>query len=233
MAFNRTARIIGVVIVGAWWILTSPATALAHRVTIFAWVESGSVHTESKFSGGKRVKQAEVAVYDQKGQLLLQGKTDNDGSFSFAIPQQTALRVVLTASMGHQAHWDIPLNEIEPTEIEPIEIEPTEIEPAEISPGADEPPAGEPFVEPTPTASEPAGTAGVCLTAGQVEKAVSDALGRQLPQAMGELKAELRRSRNTGLMDIVGGIGYILGLAGLGAYLQYRKRGAQEQNNGK
>ena len=39
--------------------------AFAHKVTIFAWVEGDTVHTESKFSGGRVAKQAPIEVYDR------------------------------------------------------------------------------------------------------------------------------------------------------------------------
>ena len=84
----------------------------AHKVTIFAWVEGDTVHTQSKFSGGKRPKNSTVVVYDMDENLLLEGKTDENGEFSFKIPKRTALKVALKASMGHLAEWTIPVEEI-------------------------------------------------------------------------------------------------------------------------
>jgi len=42
-------------------------SASAHKVMIFAWVEGDTVHTESKFSDGKKVKKGDVIVYDLQG----------------------------------------------------------------------------------------------------------------------------------------------------------------------
>ena len=67
--------------------------AHAHRVTIFAWVEGDIVHTESKFSGGKKVKHSPVEVYDNLGNKILEGKTDGDGKFSFKVPKKTAMKM--------------------------------------------------------------------------------------------------------------------------------------------
>ena len=86
--------------------------ALAHKVTIFAWVEGDTVHTQSKFSGGRRAQNSTVVVYDMDGNQLLEGKTDENGEFSFKIPKKTGLKVVLKASMGHMAEWTIPAEEI-------------------------------------------------------------------------------------------------------------------------
>ena len=84
----------------------------AHKVMIFAWVEGDTIFTESKFSGGKRVRKGDVTVYGLKGNRLLKGKTDEQGRFSFKIPEKTALKIVLLAGMGHRAEWTVPLHEI-------------------------------------------------------------------------------------------------------------------------
>ncbi len=93
----------------------SDIPAFAHKVSIFAWVEGDTVYTQSKFSRGRKTKGAPVIVFDLDGNKLLEGKTDDNGEFSFKIPKKTALKVVLKASMGHMAEWKIPLEEINPT----------------------------------------------------------------------------------------------------------------------
>ena len=85
---------------------------LAHKVMIFAWVEGDTVFTESKFSGGKKAMNAQVQVFDKGGEQLLEGKTDNNGEFSFKVPKLTDLRIVLNAAMGHKAEWTMPESEI-------------------------------------------------------------------------------------------------------------------------
>ena len=82
--------------------------ALAHRVIVFAFVEGDTVHTTSKFPGGKRVKNGEIVVKDLQGNTLLQGVTDENGEFSFKIPKREALKVILKAGMGHMAEWTPP-----------------------------------------------------------------------------------------------------------------------------
>ena len=55
--------------------------AHAHRVTIFAWVDGDTVHTQSKFGGGKKVNNGQINVYDPDGNLVLTGNTDENGEF--------------------------------------------------------------------------------------------------------------------------------------------------------
>jgi nickel transport protein len=92
-----------------WAWIASPA--MAHRVNVFAWAENGRVFCEGKFSGGRPAKGAEIVVFDLDGKILLKGKTDEKGGFSFPAPQ-TGARVVLNASMGHRGEWSISREEM-------------------------------------------------------------------------------------------------------------------------
>lgn len=93
-------------------VISTNLPALAHKVIIFAWVEGDTIFTESKFSGGKRAKNAQVLIFDKEGNQLLEGTTNNKGEFSFKIPKITDLRIALTAGMGHKGEWTIPESEI-------------------------------------------------------------------------------------------------------------------------
>lgn len=92
--------------------------ANAHRVNLFAWVEGNTVYVESKFSGGKKVNAGKIIVTDPQGIELLNGKTDDQGEFSFKIPKKTDLKIVLLAGTGHRAEWMIPAKEIEMPAVE-------------------------------------------------------------------------------------------------------------------
>ncbi len=85
----------------------TPATSYAHRVNVFAWEEDGKIHTQSKFSGGKKVSGGVIEVYDMNGKKLLSGKTDANGSFVFKSPDRTSpeMEIILIAGMGHKASW--------------------------------------------------------------------------------------------------------------------------------
>lgn len=75
---------------------------LAHKVNIFAYVEGGTVFTESYFNDGKKCIKSKIEVFDNTGDKLLEGITDKTGEFSFKVPGKTNLKIVLTASMGHR-----------------------------------------------------------------------------------------------------------------------------------
>ena len=85
----------------------------AHRVNLFAWIEGDTVHLESKFSGGKKVKAGKIIVSDPQGNELVKGTTNEKGEYTFKIPQKTDLKIVLIAGTGHRAEWTIAASEIE------------------------------------------------------------------------------------------------------------------------
>jgi len=180
--------------------MAMPATALAHKVSIFAWVEGDMVHTVSKFSGGVKVKKGLVTVYDSNGKKLLDGRTDDQGEFSFRIPQKTALRVELAAGPGHKGYWDVPLEEIAGT-----------AEPAAAA-AAQNAPAGK-TVKGDQTAP--------CDSA-RLQAAIEKALDKKL-KPVTRLLAEAMQP-GPSFTEILGGIGYIIGLVGLAAYFKSRQK---------
>lgn len=88
-------------------------TAMAHKVSIFAYVESGKVYTESYFPDGSPVEGGKVLVYDSQHNLLLEGKTDKKGLFNFAVPKVDDLTIVIEASMGHKSSFKLKKSEVE------------------------------------------------------------------------------------------------------------------------
>ena len=88
-------------------------TATAHKVTLFAYVESGKIHTESFFPDGKPVAGGKLQVFDSRDVLLVEGTTDAQGRFSFAIPAVDDLIIVLDASMGHKTRFKLKQAEVE------------------------------------------------------------------------------------------------------------------------
>ncbi|RJQ53369.1 MAG: hypothetical protein C4530_18130 [Desulfobacteraceae bacterium] len=192
-------------IAAALWICLFWAAPLrAHNATIFAWVEGETVHTESKFSGGRKARNAAVEVYDSEGTKLLEGKTDENGEFSFRIPRKTELKLVLIAGMGHQAEWTVPLDE--------------------ISPGASA--AGSSGTGPDSRPAKEKDRSGPMVQSGPSVQEIRSAVEEAVDQKLAPVIRLLIESRKQGpsFSEIVGGIGYIVGLVGLAAYLHCRKK---------
>jgi len=83
-------------------VLFSASPALAHKVNIFAFVESGTVFTESYFADGKPVIDGKVQVFDSEDELLLEGHSDRQGMWQFSVPKHEDLTLVVNAGLGHK-----------------------------------------------------------------------------------------------------------------------------------
>lgn len=194
------------------WCWFFPASVSAHKVTIFAWVDGDTVHTQSKFSGSKRVKNAPVLVYDPKDVLLLDGKTDKNGMFSFKIPQKTSLKIVLKASMAHMAVWKIPVEAFGGTE-------PENAAKTDALQNSLKTPSDSVNIQ---THEHVSGSSAVALGKREIEDIIDAALDKKLAP-LTEIIAD-SIVRGPGFTEIVGGIGYIFGLVGVALYFANRKR---------
>ncbi|MDL1964013.1 MAG: hypothetical protein LWW98_06700 [Deltaproteobacteria bacterium] len=192
----------------------SDTPAFAHKITIFAWIEGDTVYTQSKFSGGKRAKGASVIVYDLDENKLLEGKTDDKGRFAFKIPQKTALKVVLKASMGHMAEWTIPLEEITAgIQTQNSNLESDIKDSYKISSSS------------TTINSDtdlPAPVESCRISKQEIKKLIDEALDKKLSPIMNMLADSYRDDH--GLTEIIGGIGYIFGLVGVAMYFTSRRK---------
>jgi nickel transport protein len=87
--------------------------ALAHKVHLFAYVDGGTIYTESYFPDGSKVENGTVRVYDSEEALLLEGTTDPEGLFRFPIPKVDDLTIVIDAGMGHKNRFHLKKSEVE------------------------------------------------------------------------------------------------------------------------
>ena len=200
-----------IVIIALLILFSLAGPAAAHKVIVFAWVNGNTIHTESKFSGGRKVKAGKIEVFDPQGKLLLSGKTNEQGEFSFPIPQPSALKIVLSAGMGHRGEWTVSKDEI-------------------INAGAagstalpaDNTEDGKPVPAVTAKTAARAPAAATGLSAEEIQQVVEKALDRKL-EPVYRMLAEAREHKPT-MTDVIGGIGYIIGLVGLASYMQARRQ---------
>jgi nickel transport protein len=201
-------------------ILLLPAqNTFAHRVNVFAWVEGDTVFVESKFAAGRKVNGGKIIVTDSKGVELLTGKTNDQGEFSFKIPQKTELKIILEAGMGHRAEWTIPVSEME------------SVSTAADAPATKTPTARESAAHGDQRSDEPAAASLPAPPAGPSPAEIEAAVAKVLDQKLKPLYKMMAESNQKGptIRDIFGGIGYILGLMGVAAYFRYRRENSRRQ----
>jgi nickel transport protein len=197
------------------WLGIFAGSASAHKAVIFAWVEGDTVFTQSKFSRGRKAVNSIVVVYDTDGNQLLDGKTDKNGEFSFKVPKKSALKIVLKASMGHLAEWTIPAKEIL-TAFGSVGHIPMENAPNEGS--------KETWKDSATVKAETANSLPdhVYLESQALQQMIDKSLDKKLAPITNMLAKSM--DREPGLTEILGGIGYILGLVGIALYVANRRR---------
>jgi nickel transport protein len=200
-------------------LLLCAGAASAHKVSVFAYAEGGRVFTESYYVDGSKVANSPIEVFDSTGKVLLSGRTDDAGQFSFTPPAgvKGGLRIVVTASMGHKAETVLAASELPVTartEVSKPKAEPSEprrIE-AKSAPKAH---------NPAPTA-QPARSVLTQEELAQIRQTVAQELDARLTPLARQL-ASMSQDRIT-MTDIVGGLGYIAGLLGVVFFMKGRGR---------
>ncbi len=202
-------------------VLSVAAAAQAHRVIIFAWIEGKTVHTVSKFPGGDKVVDTPVVVYDGQNNRLLSGKTDEKGAFSFTIPKPAPLKIVLEAGTGHQAEWR--LSEKEVRQALGKSGGETAQKPASGASVKEKVKASQTAAPGQATIS---GERAAGLDETQIRAIVEESLEKKLDKKMEPMMRMLADMQDPGptLTEIFGGLGYILGLFGIAAYVASKKR---------
>ena len=187
-------------------LLVSP-TAFAHKLNMFAYVEGNEIFAEGYFTDGKKAKNSTITVFGPDNKQLLQGTSDKDGQFTFAIPQQSDLRITVNAGMGHQAEYVLLKDELsEETEAALT----TSI--AVASKSTNDNSGTQPAESPPVTTS---------LDNRAMRTEIERAVGKAIKPLMRELST--MRSEKS-LADIIGGIGFIFGLFGVAMYFKARKQ---------
>lgn len=181
-------------------VLGFSSTALAHRVNIFAYVDGDAVQVECSFSKSQKVKHGKLTFSDgETGATLLEGVTDEEGMFRFR-PEERFLHtghgldILLYAGEGHQSTWRMEADELK----------------ALVAHSSQKQPSKE---------------ATLALNS-MGSKELEEIFGRILEEKLAPLRQALARQQENspGLRDIIGGLGWILGLLGLAAYLRYKPR---------
>ena len=200
------------------FLLLSASPSLAHKVKVFAYGEGEKIITKAYFSNGKAVMHSSLTVEDGRtGKILLQGETDKDGLFKFSIPltaqqERIDLKIIVNTGEGHRAEWLLPADEYLEETGEDMQSETAvSVSGAAVHTAKDEEQGPLSPVRRQFSCDEEV-----------VTRIDDDALDRKLAP----LKAMLQQSRDSGpdFRDILGGIGYIIGLAGIAAYISSRKK---------
>jgi nickel transport protein len=172
--------------------------ASAHEIHVFATVEGKTIQGKAYYHDDAPVREGTVKALDSLGEILAEGKADAEGKFSLPVRFRCDYRVLVDAGDGHGGETFVEAEDL----------------PADL-------PAREGL---PPEEHDHAAHTHPAIHAGK-SPASSDALaglGKKVDQLRESLECLESKRR---LSDILGGIGYIFGLAGLGMYfLSLRNR---------
>jgi nickel transport protein len=197
-------------------VCTVISPAYAHKVNIFAYAQSGKVHAEGYFADGTKCKNSVIEVIDNKtGQKLLEGRTDDNGQYSFDIPQATAMKLILRAGIGHQ-------NEYVLSEEEVMGAMPLLKKRTEKQAGQQKSTAPEPKLMKKEQAAGIQNATNLPGPDQDLEEVVGKVVDSKLQPVMRILVKLQEQSEKPGLTEIIGGIGYIIGIMGIIGYLKGR-----------
>ena len=189
------------------WAVLLPIESQAHRVNLFCWAEGRTIFCEASFPGGKPVHEGTTNARTASGKTVHSGQTNAQGAFSFTVPENCTsdLEVLVQAGMGHRTSWPVKAAEYLSADKE-----------AERAPQPQHEPAA------TQDTSQDTATTAPQPDTAAMETAVRKAVAAELGPLKKQL-AQLQQDRVT-LPDIIGGLGYILGLMGIAMYFASKQR---------
>lgn len=170
----------------------------AHRLKVFATAVGSSIEGKAYFVGGGPAEGVSVALRDEGKKVLAEGRTDSDGRFAIAAPVRTDITIVVDALDGHVADYSIPFSRL-----------PDDLPVAWVSEQTAEDPGKDAGSPPASPIAETGNREMEAAIARQIAP-----LGEQIDQ----LQSSIR------LHDILGGVGYVIGIFGLFALLKARAR---------
>lgn len=208
-------------------------TAWAHSLHVFANVEGATIQGEAYFRGRLPVKNAAVRVLDPDGRPLARTTTNEQGRFTLPIARACDHRIIVETADGHAGEFVIARSELPGAAADALGSSPPPSVPTDGR-ATPSPPSDPAAVATGPsgaseTTGAPASTPGAAMSPGSLPGGSGPALSASRLEAIERQVIELRREvdrheQRTRLRDILGGIGYILGLAGVASYVAARRR---------
>lgn len=206
-------------------LLMHTGVASAHSLQVFAAADGAWIRGQVQFAGGRPAPGMEVLIMGADGKVKAMLQTDSSGSFNYRPKAPQDLLVVAKSADGHRAQWPIGASELQgafgAAAVGGSDDAHAPGLPASSSVTADP--------HPHPHAHGDADLdAAVVTRAGadvaQLDPAVFAAIEQAVARQVRPLRESLAEAQaRAGLRDVLGGIGYIFGLAGLGLWWTSRR----------
>jgi nickel transport protein len=181
-------------LITASFVLIAACSASAHQIHVFALYDGSAIGGRVYASGGEAIADAVVQVRTPDGRLLGKATTAANGSFTYRPTERCDHVLVVETTDGHRAAFTVGADEL-----------PGDLPAASGSPPAAAAPAAGPTTAPVD----------------ELDRRIAAAVRRQIAPLRRQIDALAQRR---GLLDVIGGIGYLVGLAGVAFFvLGWRK----------
>lgn len=175
--------------------LSAAPRAWPHGINLFATVEGTTIQGTLHYADGSPATHAPVIAYAPDGKKIAEALTDETGRFTFQAQVRCRHRLVGDAGQGHRGLFTIPVEDLPDVLPEP----------------------GVPSAAPSPVPAAPIATPGSVPE--DLDQRVEAAVARQLRPLREQLNGYETSIR---IRDVMGGIGYLFGLAGLFGLIKSR-----------
>jgi nickel transport protein len=194
-----------VLLTGTFLWATRPARA--HKLKVFATAEGRNIRGYAYFPGGGRAANVPVEVLGPEGRKLGEIKTDQQGRFAYKAEARCDHRFVVNTGAGHRASYTVGAHEL-PVDLPAVgKATPDDSAPQDVP------------------VEEPAGSPPPAIEHEDLTNTIERAVSRQLRPLREDLETYHSRAR---LHEIIGGIGYIVGIMGLVFFLKGRSLRTKE-----
>lgn len=205
--------------------LLGAAPALAHRLKLFATVEGTTVSGYGFFVGGGRPEGVEFVVRDHGGAVVHRGTTDASGNFSWVAPKADDYTLAIDSGDGHFAETTLAADRFAflPSATVPPSAAPLTRE--AIAAAANVAPIENPTAPTSPPPPSNGRAACVLLEPEEIARAAEPVVDRAVARQLRPLiEAQVATEGRVRFNDVMGGVGMIVGLAGLAAWGMSRRR---------
>lgn len=172
--------------------------AWAHKVIASVYASGDQIEGEIGFSNGDMAVNAKVEVTDDQGNTLGEATTDDQGVFTF----------MPIKAVPHLFRADLGAGHVAEARMEVADL-PPRLHQGTVA-----------TATPAATMAQPSGSRPAVLDDGQTE-VVAEMIRREIKPLRHEIAAYKEKND---LQTILGGIGYIVGVFGIGFYLSARRR---------
>ncbi|MEQ8393313.1 MAG: hypothetical protein RIB30_20190 [Thalassospira sp.] len=199
----------------------SIGTAQAHNLNVFAMSDGDTIEGYAYFTGGTRAQNANIELRDKTGQTIFASIADEQGSFALRVSHRTDYIVFTDTHDGHVAKFKLYENEFSENLPRPGPNDTITVSKLETT-------------LPDQGSKSPANTTPKPLVSTELDlnslskDELTGLINRAVARQIGPLRQEVNSYRNDVRMsDILGGIGVIIGIFGVCAWVVARRQAAR------